>query len=117
MNGGVRQVVTRGTASGGRKAKLHRVRLVSIEQKGIVVDLRAGRIPRDDRAVGTSSAFRAQEAGGEINEVITDRAAGVIEVRRGVVQPVGDCAVHVQKGILFGDGVGGMPPKQDGGIP
>src|ERR1051325_355085 len=41
----------------------------------------------------------------------------MIVIRRGVVQTVGDGAIRINKGVLFGDGSDGMPPKQDGGIP
>jgi len=41
----------------------------------------------------------------------------MVEVRRRVIQSVSNSAVHVDKSVLLGDGVGGVPPEQHGGIP
>src|SRR5437762_7709335 len=69
MNRCIGEVVARRAVCGGREPKLNGVKLIAIQQYGIVINLRARRIPRDYRTIGVSLPLFAHQTGREINEI------------------------------------------------
>src|SRR5436190_12403104 len=117
MNWGVGKIIARGPVRSGREAKFDRVKLIAIEQNSIVVDKRPRRVPDYDGPIRPGFPARGHQSGRKAGKIISNESTRVIKVRRGIIEPISDSAIHIQEDILLSNGIDGMSPEEDSGIP